>query len=45
MAGTFTATYDADGYALERTCTRTIHGQVAADAQITQQNYRYDAIG
>ncbi|MFD5574965.1 DNRLRE domain-containing protein [Streptomyces cadmiisoli] len=27
------------------TVTRSIHGQVTSDAQITSQNYRYDAIG
>ncbi|MGW2965060.1 DNRLRE domain-containing protein [Streptomyces sp. NPDC001220] len=80
VAGTFTASYDADGElveeklpggytlvqavdadgnALERTytrdgdnvlvqsdtVTRSIHGQVISDAQITAQNYRYDAVG
>ncbi|MEU5522274.1 RHS repeat-associated core domain-containing protein [Streptomyces sp. NPDC047860] len=80
VAGTFTASYDADGNLIEEklpggytlaqtldaagntlertytrdsdstlvqsdTVTRSIHGQVTSDAQITSQNYRYDAIG
>ncbi|MEU1342194.1 DNRLRE domain-containing protein [Streptomyces sp. NPDC005827] len=56
---TLAQTLDADGNALERTytrdsdgtlvqsdtVTRSIHGQVVSDAQVTGQNYRYDAIG
>ncbi|WP_437075142.1 DNRLRE domain-containing protein [Streptomyces sp. enrichment culture] len=80
VAGTFTASYDADGavvsetlpggYTLEQsidpagtpidrtytrtsdnvivqsdTTTRSIHGQVTSDAQISDQVYRYDAVG
>ncbi|MFF3821038.1 RHS repeat-associated core domain-containing protein [Streptomyces bluensis] len=41
-----TYTRDSDSVLVQSdTVTRSIHGQVASDAQITQQNYRYDAIG
>ncbi|ELS50270.1 putative YD repeat-containing protein [Streptomyces viridochromogenes Tue57] len=41
-----TYTRDSDGtLAQSDTVTRSIHGQVISDAQITEQNYRYDAIG
>ncbi|WP_079000338.1 DNRLRE domain-containing protein [Streptomyces sp. AS58] len=41
-----TYTRDSDGALVQSdTVTRSIHGQVTSDAQITSQNYRYDAIG
>jgi RHS repeat-associated protein len=41
-----TYTRDSDGTLVQSdTVTRSIHGQVISDAQITEQNYRYDAIG
>ncbi|WP_369166455.1 RHS repeat-associated core domain-containing protein [Streptomyces sp. R28] len=41
-----TYTRDSDGTLVQSdTVTRSVHGQVISDAQITEQNYRYDAIG
>ncbi|MGW2549093.1 RHS repeat-associated core domain-containing protein [Streptomyces sp. NPDC001635] len=41
-----TYTRDSDNVLVQSdTVTRSIHGQVTSDAQITAQNYRYDAVG